>query len=173
MAPAHSGCRRGVHRARVGHATGYGREARTDMGGDEMPGEDDRGDVRPHDSRAVRILLVCLGSLALALGVLGIFLPVLPTTPFLLLAAACYARASERFYRWLLRNPTFGPTIREWRHHRSIPRRTKRVAIALMAVSITASIVLLSRYPLVQVVLAAIGIGVGTWLYRIPSRDER
>ena len=90
--------------------------------------------MRPHDSRVVRVLLVVVGSLALALGVLGIFLPVLPTTPFLLLAAACYARASERFYLWLLRSPAFGPTIREWRQHRSIPYRTKWVAIALMTV---------------------------------------
>ena len=133
----------------------------------------DARDVRPHDSRVVRVVLVVVGSLALVLGVLGIFLPVLPTTPFLLLAAACYARASERFYLWLLRSPAFGPTIREWRQHRSIPRRTKWVAVALMTVSIGASIVLLAGHPWMQGLLAAIGIGVGTWLARIPSRDRR
>ena len=100
-------------------------------------------------------------------------MPVLPTTPFLLLAAACYARASERFYLWLVRNPTFGPTIREWRRHRSIPYRTKVVAIALMTGTIAVSIALLARYPLAQAALAVIGVVVGAWLYRIPSRDRR
>ncbi len=135
--------------------------------------DDDIVDLRPHDSRAVRILLVVVGTICVALGVLGIVLPVLPTTPFLLLAAACYARASERFYVWLLRNPAFGPTIREWRRHRSIPRRTKWVAISLMTISIAVSIMLLARYPLAQFLLAAVGIGVGAWLARIPSRDRR
>ncbi len=134
---------------------------------------DDGADVRPHDSRVVRWLLLAAGTLCVALGVIGIFVPVLPTTPFLLLAAACYARASERFYLWLVRNRTFGPTIREWRRHRSIPYRTKVVAIALMTGTIAVSIVLLARYPLVQLALAAIGVVVGAWLYRIPSRDHR
>jgi hypothetical protein len=60
--------------------------------------------------------------------------------PFVLVAAACYARASERFYRWLLRNPTFGPLIIEWRRHRSIPYRVKWLAISLMSLTICASI---------------------------------
>ena len=133
----------------------------------------DGADVRPHDSRVVRALLLAAGTLCVALGVIGIFVPVLPTTPFLLLAAACYARASERFYLWLVRNPTFGPTIREWRRHRSIPYRTKVVAIALMTGTIAVSIALLARYPLAQAALAVIGVVVGAWLYRIPSRDRR
>ncbi len=106
-------------------------------------------------------------------GVLGVFLPVLPTTLFLLLAAACYARASGRFYLWLLRNRTFGPTIREWRRHRNIPYRAKVIAISLMAITIGVSIMLVAGFPLLQLVLATVGIGVGTWLYRIPSRDRR
>ena len=137
--------------------------------GDDLDG----ADVRPHDSRVVRALLIAAGTLCVALGVIGIFVPVLPTTPFLLLAAACYARASERFYLWLVRNPTFGPTIREWRRHRSIPYRTKVVAIALMTGTIAVSIALLARYPLAQAALAVIGVVVGAWLYRIPSRDRR
>jgi hypothetical protein len=136
-------------------------------------GGDDGADVRPHDSRVVRAMLVTAGTLCVALGVIGIFVPGLPTTPFLLLAAACYARASERFYLWLLRNPALGPTIRDWRRHRSIPYRTKIVAIALMTTTIGVSIALLARYPLAQVVLAVIGVIVGAWLYRIPSRDHR
>lgn len=135
--------------------------------------DDECADVRPHDSRVVRALLVVAGTICVALGVVGIFVPVLPTTPFLLLAAACYARASERFYRWLLSNRTFGPMIREWRLHRSIPWRTKIVAIALMTLTIGISITLLARYPLAQVALAITGVIVAAWLYRVPSRDRR
>ncbi|MBK9116091.1 MAG: YbaN family protein [Betaproteobacteria bacterium] len=140
---------------------------------DRAGADDDGADVRPHDSPVVRAVLLAAGTLCVALGVIGIFVPVLPTTPFLLLAAACYARASERFYLWLLRNSTFGPTIREWRRHRSIPYRTKVVALALMTTTIAISISLLARYPLAQVALAIVGIVVGAWLYRIPSRDHR
>jgi len=84
----------------------------------QQPGDDADAilaDLRLHDSPAVRALLWSAGSLCVALGVIGLFLPVLPTTPFMLLAAACYARASERFYRWLLTHRVFGPTVREWR----------------------------------------------------------
>ena len=79
----------------------------------EDGGPPDEG-VRPHGSRAVRIALVTAGTSSLALGVIGIFVPVLPTTPFVLLAAGCYARASTRLHGWLLRSRAFGPMIREW-----------------------------------------------------------
>lgn len=129
-------------------------------------------DAELHPSLLVRLLLLALGSLALLLGIIGIVVPGLPTTPFILVAAACYARASERFYRWLLRNPTFGPLIAEWRHHRSIPWRVKRLAITLMSLTICASIWSLSDKPWLQLMLAAIGISTAIWLWRIPSRDR-
>ena len=112
------------------------------------------------------------GLLCLALGILGMFLPVLPTTPFVLLAAACFARSSERFYRWLLAHRAFGPMVREWRTYRSIPYRTKLVAIALMAASLSASIVFFVRPAWLQAALAVFGLGLALWLYRIPSRDR-
>jgi hypothetical protein len=137
-----------------------------------MEEQDYSAEVRRHDSPVVRAVLVGAGTACVALGVLGLFLPVLPTTPFLLLAAACYARASERFYNWLLNNRTFGPTIREWRRYRSIPYRTKLTAIALMSLTLASSIVCFVRSPYLQAAFSLLGVGLAVWLYRIPSRDR-
>ena len=137
----------------------------------DQPREPAADEVRKHRSMTVRVALVVLGTLFLMVGVIGIFTPLLPTTPFVLLAAACYARASSRFYGWLLRNRSFGPMIREWRRHRSIMYRTKITAIAMMAVTMTASIVLFVHPLWVQLVVAGFGLVLAAWMYRIPSRD--
>jgi hypothetical protein len=125
-----------------------------------------------HPSMVVRMVLLVCGSIALLLGIIGIVVPGLPTTPFILVAAACYARASERFYHWLLKNPTFGPLIAEWRRHHSIPYRIKRLAITLMSLTISVSIWTMADKPWLQVMLAAIGLATAIWLWRIPSRDR-
>ena len=80
----------------------------------------------------VKIFLAILGCAALALGVVGIFVPLLPTTPFLLLAAALWVRSSPRLYEWLLAHRCFGEYIRNFRENRAIPMRAKVVSIALM-----------------------------------------
>ena len=86
-------------------------------------------EVRKHQLLWVRLAFAALGTLFLMLGIIGIFMPILPTTPFLLLATACYARSSRRFYNWLMNHPAFGPLIVEWRTYRSIPWRVKLVAV--------------------------------------------
>jgi uncharacterized membrane protein YbaN (DUF454 family) len=123
-------------------------------------------------SRFARMLFNVAGTLALGLGILGIFLPLLPTTPFVLLAAACYARGSERFHAWLLANRTFGPMVFEWERHRSLPYRTKITAIVLMSVTLGLSIAFFVRPLWLKVALGGFGVGLAVWMYRIPSRDR-
>lgn len=93
-------------------------------------------DIQQHRNPLVRSALLTAGWLAVALGVIGIFLPVLPTTPFLLLAAACFVRSSQRFYRWLVDHPHLGPWFRDYLEGNGIPLKGKAYAIATMWVSI-------------------------------------
>ena len=125
-----------------------------------------------HPSAAVRWLLVAVGIVATLVGIVGAFVPVLPTTPFLLVAAACFARASPKLDRMLTGSSTFGPTILEWRRHRSIPWRTKLVAIGLMSAMIAVSAVFFVRPWWAQGLLVAAGAATGAWLWQIPSRDR-
>ena len=125
----------------------------------------------PDSSRAVRWLLWLAGTVSLGLGIVGVVLPGLPTTPFVLLAAACYARASPRLHRWLLQHRLFGPLVRDWETHRSLTRRTKTVAQVSMVVMVGLSAWGLRDRPvLLAVVLIAAVIGV--WVVaRIPTRQ--
>ena len=137
-----------------------------------MSEDDFSHEVRPHDSPLVRHAFLAAGFVFLGLGILGVFVPVLPATPFVLLAAACFARASARFYNWVLNHRVFGPTVREWRRHRSIPYRVKLGAIALMALSLGASILFFVEPGWLQAALAAFGVLLAAWMYRLPSRDR-
>ena len=84
----------------------------------------------------MKYFLIFIGSLSLALGVAGIFFPLLPTTPFLLLSAAVWVKASPRLYAWLIDHPYLGEYIRNFREHRAIPLRVKVVSVALVWLTI-------------------------------------
>ena len=94
-----------------------------------------------HNSLLVRnllwryVLLAC-GVISLGLGILGLFLPLLPTTPFILLAAACFSRSSERFYRWITAHPRYGKMIADYLAGKGLPKKTKLLAISLLWLSI-------------------------------------
>lgn len=126
--------------------------------------------VSKPQSRLTKMLYGIAGSIALLLGVIGIFLPGLPTTPFVLLAAACFAKASPRVHRWMLQHQLLGPMLRNWHEHRSLTKRTKCVAIVSMVLMIGVSIWTFSGQPWTQfglLTLAAIG---ATVVLRIPTR---
>jgi len=136
-----------------------------------MAKQDYSEEVTEHESPLVRMLLMCAGVLFVVLGLIGLVLPIMPTTVFLLLAAACFARGSKRFYNLLLNSPAFGPAILEWRRHRSIPWRTKLFAIAVTVISFAISIAFFVHDPRLRAGMAAVGIVLVFALYRIPSRD--
>ena len=109
----------------------------------------------------MRIIWGGLGGISVGLGAAGVVLPLLPTTPFMLLAAYCFARSSPRLERWLVQHPRFGPAISDWRAHRAISRRGK--VLALVAISLTFALSVVLRLPggvlaLQAVVLSAVSL---------------
>ncbi|MEM0923968.1 MAG: YbaN family protein [Pseudomonadota bacterium] len=90
----------------------------------------------------MHVIWTGLGWIAVGLGVIGAALPLLPTVPFLLLAAFCFARGSDRFHRWLIEHPRFGPPIRDWQREGAISRPAKRAAMAAIAVGLALPLML-------------------------------
>ncbi|MFC1500228.1 YbaN family protein [Candidatus Zixiibacteriota bacterium] len=111
------------------------------------------------------LLSVC-GVIAVILATLGIVLPLLPTTPFLLLAAACFIRSSDRLYRWLTAHRWFGPYIQNYREHRALTLRTKVVTVALLWITLGYTVFGLLENLIMQIALLLIGIGVTVHVLR-------
>jgi hypothetical protein len=126
---------------------------------------------RPKTTGLARVCLLGLGLLCAGLGAVGAFLPVLPTTPFLLLAAACFVRSSPAFHRRLLANPVFGPYLAQWQHDHTIPRAAKRKAYGLVIVTFALSIAWVDALGL-RVGLAVVGVALITFLARLPTTAE-
>jgi uncharacterized membrane protein YbaN (DUF454 family) len=121
-------------------------------------------------SSVTRALLIAAGSVCVALGVIGAFLPLLPTTPFMLLAAACFARSSPRMLRWLNENRWFGSLIRDYRAGLGIPLRQKVIAIAAIWLTIGLTIAFFIVLLWVRLLLAAIALAVTIHLLLIKTR---
>lgn len=118
-----------------------------------------------------RPVYLLLGWLFVGIGFVGAFVPLLPTTPFLLLAAACWARSSPRLRAKLLATPGFGPAIVEWEETRTVPLRAKLCAISMIAASCLLSVGFLVPTLAGKVTLVAIALTTSTWLWRIPTRE--
>lgn len=122
--------------------------------------EEDRALVRP----ALRPLFLALGWIAFALGVAGAFLPVLPTTPFLILAGFLFGKSSPKIHHWLLGLPTFGPMIRNWEQNRVIRPKAKAYAVVVLTLVIWASILLAGLSNGLQLMLGGIWLAVGIFI---------
>lgn len=122
-------------------------------------------DARPPWQRWLWLLA---GWLSLLLGIVGIFLPLLPTTPFVLLAAACFSRGSARCERWLLDHPRFGPMVRDWRQHRAVPLRAKQLATVMMTFGSVSAWLAMPRFKWLPALCCAC---VALWLWRLPTRQ--
>ncbi len=117
----------------------------------------------------MKLFYKIVGTLSLALGLLGIALPVLPTTPFLLLTAALYARSSDRLYAWLMNHPRLGAYIRDFREHRSLPLHVKVVSIGMLWATILLSVYLVDVTWL-RVLLFVIALGVTVHILHYKTR---
>lgn len=120
----------------------------------------------------LRFFLITAAVVFLILGIVGIFLPLLPTTPFLLLAAACYARSSLRFYNVLMNHRIMGPPLRRWKEKRAISRKNKIVAVLLLAASLPPTILWMVPLPAVKILLGMIGLSVAVFIVSRPDVSD-
>ncbi|WP_347812944.1 YbaN family protein [Novosphingobium sp. ST904] len=116
--------------------------------------------------RPARLAWMALGLLLVGIGVIGIFVPLLPTTDFMILALPCFARSSPRLEAWLLNHPRFGPGLRAWRAERAIPRPAKIASLAGMTIGFVSFCLIARPGPLPALGVAAVLLGCATWVIR-------
>lgn len=123
-----------------------------------------------HNNALIRGVFFGLGVVFLALGLIGVVVPGMPTTVFVLLAGYCWARSSRRFYAWLMAHRVFGKMLIDWQERRAMPRFAKYLAWAMMAIS---TVVMFIRLPddwlWLGVVMAVAMLAVGIWMSRLPD----
>lgn len=118
-------------------------------------------------NKFIRWLLIIVGTISVFLGLLGVILPILPTTPFLLLAAASYAKSSDKFYNWLISNKLFGAYIKDYREGKGIPFRIKVSAISFMWITILTTAIFFVPFIWVKILLIVIAVGVTVHIVKI------
>ncbi|MDH5690890.1 MAG: YbaN family protein [Candidatus Bathyarchaeota archaeon] len=125
------------------------------------------------EQKIVRALFFVAGTVSLAVGTIGIVLPILPTTPLLLLALTCYCRSSKRMTKWVLTNKYFGSYIRRYKEGKGIPIKTKIIALAALWITISYSaFFIVNKWWIVQLILFVIAIAVSIHILRLPTYRE-
>ncbi|MDO5769466.1 MAG: YbaN family protein [Psychrobacter sp.] len=129
-----------------------------------------QSNIKQFSHPALRWVFLVLGFVFFALGIIGVALPVMPTAPFILLAAACWARGSRRFYHWLINHKHFGQYIRDWEDHRAVPRKAKWFACLGMSASTSMLFFTLPDERLwVAWMVAMTCLAVSIYLWRLPD----
>ncbi len=117
--------------------------------------------------------LIIVGWLAVGLGIIGVVLPILPTTPFLILAAACFAKSSPRFHKMLLTNRWFGPTLTAWEKDKVVTRSTKYKASLTILITFSISVYMLNGKPYLQAMLVGLGLVGLVVMWRLKEAPQR
>lgn len=123
-------------------------------------------------NRIKKSIWIFAGSFSLGIGVIGIFLPLLPTTPLLLLAAACYSKGSKRMHDWLLDNRWFGKYIKAYRENKDIPMKIRLTSITFLWITLGPSISLVVSLLVIRIILLLIGVGVTLHILTIGRSKE-
>jgi uncharacterized membrane protein YbaN (DUF454 family) len=129
----------------------------------------DKSYINISDSRTVRISLIAIGWICVSLGVIGIFLPVMPTTVFLLIAAACFAKSSEKFYVWLISNKYLGKFVLDYREKRGMTKKSKILAISSLTIVLGSTIIFFVDPAWLKVMLTVILIGVASYILSLKT----
>lgn len=147
----------------------YSSEVTSDEQSDELSRLTEKSSPKLNNNPVIRWTLFTVGWLSVVLGVIGIFLPLLPTTPFLLLATACFMRSSTRFYQWLINHRYLGRYVVYYMNGRGIPLRAKIYTLTLMWITLATTAFLFVPLLLVRIILLVIGTSVTIYIVRLPT----
>ena len=117
----------------------------------------------------IKIILVSVGFISLFTGIAGIILPVLPTTPFLLLSAACFLRSSDRLYQWLINHKIFGAYIKNYLKYKAITKKTKIISISVLWIFISISVFLIIKLLWIRILLFIIAVCVTIHILKLKT----
>ena len=129
--------------------------------------------ARETSNPVLKAFWIIAGTIFVVLGAFGVILPGLPTTPFLILAAACYIRSSQRLYDWLIANKTFGPYLKDYREGKGIPKRAKKIALIMMTIFVGYAVIFALDDLTIRIAVLALGMfGFYYVAYKVPSAKK-